>query len=154
MSYVQTWRRSAAACGPVTSKRPMWETSNIPAAVRTALCSSMMPVYWTGISQPAKGTMRAPRRTCSAWRQVPRGGRVHGDDQRPSLQRPLDDALLGLQRDQRQHVEGGDPGDALQHDRVLGELPDVYGEFAAGVRLHDAVVGGVAWRGDQAQSLD
>src|SRR3990170_7509064 len=206
----------------------MWETSTRPAAVRTALCSSMMPVYWTGISQPAKGTMRAPRRRCSGWRQVrrraslilatsgsfmrevgrhrslkaaasiypqcrtfqgavmytrffllaskirsaflqrlpaplrvvsarggqaaqPRVGGVHGDDQRPPLQRPFDDALLGLQRDQRQDVEGGDPGDAIQHHGVLGQLADVYRQLAAGVRLHDAVVGGMAGGGDQAQ---
>ena len=37
----------------------MCETSKSPAAVRTARCSSTMPLYCTGISQPAKGTMRA-----------------------------------------------------------------------------------------------
>jgi hypothetical protein len=38
----------------------MWLTSNSPARVRTAVCSSMMPGYCTGMSQPAKSTMRAP----------------------------------------------------------------------------------------------
>ena len=38
----------------------MWLTSNSPARVRTAWCSSMMPEYSTGMSQPPKGTMRAP----------------------------------------------------------------------------------------------
>ena len=32
----------------------MCETSNSPAAVRTALCSSMTPAYWTGMSQPGE----------------------------------------------------------------------------------------------------
>ncbi len=39
---------------------PMCETSNSPAALRTASCSAMTEVYWTGISQPAKSTNRAP----------------------------------------------------------------------------------------------
>src|SRR6187397_2553819 len=43
----------------------MWPRSNRPARFRTALCSAMMPVYWTGISQPAKGTIFAPSAT---WR--------------------------------------------------------------------------------------
>ena len=36
----------------------MWLMSNSPAAVRTAWCSSTMLVYCTGMSQPAKSTMR------------------------------------------------------------------------------------------------
>src|SRR4051812_24827201 len=40
---------------------PMWLTSNRPAALRTALCSSITPEYWTGISHPPKSTIRAPR---------------------------------------------------------------------------------------------
>ena len=48
------------ACGPVVSISPMCETSKTPALVRTARCSSLMPVYWTGISQPANGTSLAP----------------------------------------------------------------------------------------------
>ena len=42
----------------------MWLTSKSPAAVRTVWCSSTIPVYWTGISHPANGTMRPPRATC------------------------------------------------------------------------------------------
>src|SRR4051812_5291168 len=63
--------RSAAACGPVVSIWPMCETSKTPAAVRTATCSSRMPAYWTGISQPANGTRRADAatwRSCSGVR--------------------------------------------------------------------------------------
>ena len=43
----------------------MCETSKTPALSRTATCSSRMPAYWTGISQPANGTSRAPAAT---WR--------------------------------------------------------------------------------------
>src|SRR3954454_4047690 len=43
----------------------MWETSKRPARVRTATCSGLIPSYCTGISQPAKGTSRAP---AAAWR--------------------------------------------------------------------------------------
>jgi hypothetical protein len=38
----------------------MWLTSKRPAAVRTAVCSLEMPLYSTGISQPAKGISLAP----------------------------------------------------------------------------------------------
>ena len=34
----------------------------MPAPVRTATCSARIPSYCTGISQPAKGTSRAPAR--------------------------------------------------------------------------------------------
>ena len=50
--------------GPSTSISPMCETSKTPASVRTARCSASTPSYCTGISQPAKGTMRAPAATC------------------------------------------------------------------------------------------
>ena len=41
----------------------MCETSKTPASVRTARCSWITPSYCTGISQPANGTIRAPRAT-------------------------------------------------------------------------------------------
>ena len=61
-------RRCSAASAPVpsTSNSPMWLTSKSPTATRTARCSSMMPVYCTGISHPPNGTMRAPAFTCAA----------------------------------------------------------------------------------------
>src|SRR4051812_12684696 len=48
----------------------MCETSKRPAASRTARCSSVTPLYCTGISQPANGTIFAPSFTCSSWREV------------------------------------------------------------------------------------
>ena len=51
---------SSSARGPSTSSSPMCETSKTPASVRTARCSAITPSYWTGISQPANGTSRAP----------------------------------------------------------------------------------------------
>src|SRR6476659_6742099 len=61
---------SSPARGPSTSSSPMCETSNTPASVRTARCSGITPSYWTGISQPAKGTIRAPSSTCRSWSGV------------------------------------------------------------------------------------
>src|SRR5262249_26066648 len=48
---------------------PMWLTSNTPTPPRTARCSHIrLPLqgYSTGISQPPKFTILAPRRLCSA----------------------------------------------------------------------------------------
>src|SRR5439155_17307334 len=65
-----SWAK-ASASGPRKNTRPMCDRSNRPHAVRTARCSARMPVgYWTGMSQPAKSTMRAPRRRCSAFSGV------------------------------------------------------------------------------------
>ena len=56
---------AAPASGPSTISSPMCERSNRPAAARTARCSSMIPAYWIGISQPAKSTILAPS---ASWR--------------------------------------------------------------------------------------
>src|SRR2546423_697224 len=48
----------------------MWLTSNRPADVRTASCSSLTLRYCCGISQPANSTMRAPAATWFGWRGV------------------------------------------------------------------------------------
>ena len=48
----------------------MCETSKTPQSVRTARCSGITPSYWTGISQPANGTIRAPAATCRSWSGV------------------------------------------------------------------------------------
>ena len=65
MSFESIACSTSRAVGPSTSISPMWETSKTPASVRTARCSGITPSYWTGISQPANGTMRAPAAT---WR--------------------------------------------------------------------------------------
>ncbi len=59
---VRRWT-AASASGPSISNSPMWLTSNRPTARRTARCSSTMPAYCTGISQPPNGTIRAPALT-------------------------------------------------------------------------------------------
>src|SRR5579864_2838385 len=54
----------SSACVPRTSISPMWLTSKSPAAVRVARCSLTIPEYSTGMSQPPKLTILAPRRRC------------------------------------------------------------------------------------------
>ena len=39
-------------------------------ADRVARCSSMIDVYWTGMAQPAKSTIRAPWATCQSYKGV------------------------------------------------------------------------------------
>ncbi len=51
---------ASSAPWPSNSISPMCETSKSPAAVRTASCSAITEVYCTGMSQPAKSTIRAP----------------------------------------------------------------------------------------------
>ncbi len=76
----------------------MWETSKTPALVRTARCSSMIELYWTGISQPANGTSRAPAatwRSCSGVRFSVSAPAAIGDGTVPTLPcRPYDGAEL------------------------------------------------------------
>jgi len=59
MSFVTSASMTATAFGPVSQSSPMCDTSNNPARCRTASCSAEMPLYWTGISNPANGTIRA-----------------------------------------------------------------------------------------------
>src|SRR5947208_15881874 len=52
---------------------PMWLTSKTPTFPRTALCSAIKPPldgYSTGMSQPPKLTIFAPRRRCNAFSAV------------------------------------------------------------------------------------
>src|SRR5438874_1808085 len=48
MSFVTRPCRNCWLDAPATRKRPMWETSNRPAAWRTAKCSSRMDVHCGG----------------------------------------------------------------------------------------------------------
>src|SRR5260370_1948675 len=61
---------------------PMWLTSNTPTPPRTARCSHIrLPLhgYSTGISQPPKLTILAPRRLCSAFSAVLRRLELAGE---------------------------------------------------------------------------
>src|SRR5918999_4931902 len=62
----------AVASAPPTWTSPMWDRSKRPMALRTVRCSSMIDAYCTGISQPAKGIIRAPSSTWTAWSGVRR----------------------------------------------------------------------------------
>ena len=63
-SLISALARAAPASGPSTTSSPMCDRSNSPAADRTARCSSRMPEYWIGISQPANSTILAPSASC------------------------------------------------------------------------------------------
>src|SRR5258708_30547005 len=61
---------------------PMWLTSNMPTPPRTARCSHIrLPLhgYSTGMSQPPKLTILAPRRLCSAFSGVLRRLELAGE---------------------------------------------------------------------------
>ena len=61
---------ASSAFFPAISISPMWLTSNIPARSRTARCSTPMPEYSTGMSQPPNGTILAPKARWRAWSGV------------------------------------------------------------------------------------
>ena len=61
---------AASASRPAISICPMWLTSNSPARVRTAMCSSTIPEYSTGMSHPPNSTIRAPSDRCAAFSGV------------------------------------------------------------------------------------
>src|SRR5208337_1703535 len=61
---------------------PMWLTSNTPHPLRTARCSAISPPlagYSTGMSQPPKFTILAPRRRCTAFSGVLRTTDMGGE---------------------------------------------------------------------------
>src|SRR5450755_2218872 len=70
MSLLTSELTSSRALSPCSSSSPMCDTSNRPARSRTAWCSTEMPLYWMGISQPANGTSRAPRAACFSCKDV------------------------------------------------------------------------------------
>src|SRR5262245_47567142 len=99
----------------------MWLTSKTPAARRVARCSSRIPVYWTGISHPPKGTMRAPAlrwAACSGVRFSTGSATVPPGTPRASLppMAPLRCASSGGREPlaQRRHVAAG-PLEGLSH---------------------------------------
>src|SRR5689334_22810242 len=140
----------------------MCDRSNSPARSRTARCSSRIPRYCTGISQPAKSISRAPSATwrsrsgvsCSAGAASViavaasdatergfRGGpavRSGGPDGRPGIDdlgRLRDERPLGLERQQVTGLIEADPAH-------LVELVVVAGQVAPG-RLHEEIVDGL-----------
>src|SRR5216683_5511489 len=72
-SLVTRCCRKSTAPSPKRRNRPMCDTSNRPAAFRTAKCSSRMDVYCCGMSHPPKSTMRPPSATCRSYSGVRRG---------------------------------------------------------------------------------
>src|SRR5579862_7601807 len=76
---------AASACGPARRMSPMWLTSKMPTAVRTAMCSLMIPPpidagYSTGMSQPLNSTIFAPIRRWTAFSAVFRMAGASTDD--------------------------------------------------------------------------
>src|SRR6202142_87917 len=71
--------------GPRNWISPMWLTSNKPTAVRTAMCSAVMPEYSTGISQPPKSTILAPSCRWTPFNAVLRRAGATGEDTAGSL---------------------------------------------------------------------
>src|SRR5512136_3066153 len=67
---VQSLLTSSPAPFPRMRKSPMWDTSNAPDFCLTVMCSSIMDVYWMGMSQPANHTILAPSVMCRSWRGV------------------------------------------------------------------------------------
>ena len=55
---------NSTAPGPRTTILPRWLTSKMPTADRTALCSSTIPEYCSGISQPPNSANFAPSASC------------------------------------------------------------------------------------------
>src|SRR5690625_1587555 len=59
-SFVVIVCKNCFASGPFTMISPMWDTSNNPAFVLVAWCSSLIPVNCTGKSHPPKSIVFAP----------------------------------------------------------------------------------------------
>jgi hypothetical protein len=55
---------------PENRKKPIWETSNSPAAFLVARCSSWIDEYHIGISKPWKSTILASASRWVAYRAV------------------------------------------------------------------------------------
>src|SRR6185295_13959784 len=69
-SLVVTRWRNGTAPDPAIRMRPIWLTSKSPAWERTVWYSSTTPLYWMGISHPAKSTSLAPLLRCCWMRGV------------------------------------------------------------------------------------
>ena len=58
---------------PTNRNRPMWDTSNSPAELRVARCSSCIDEYQIGNSYPWKSIIFAPSEVCDWYREVRTG---------------------------------------------------------------------------------
>ena len=109
--------------GPLTQTSPMCDRSNSPARSRTARCSSRMPAYWTGISQPAKSISRAAERAVSldqrGLEQLAAVGCVRAVESASCVdsgrrQRLLDDLALGREAHQLARLVDRHPADLVE----------------------------------------
>ena len=150
---------ASPASGPTTYSSPMCDRSNSPTRWRTVRCSSMIELYWTGISQPPNSISRAPSSRWVSVRGVtwtggssvsvtarPRRRRSRRAGRRPTRRlapsgsgelggRPRDEGALGLEGQHRGRGVEPDPAD-------LVELVVVTGQVAAD-RVHQEVVDGL-----------
>ncbi len=108
--------RAAPASGPSTNSSPMCDRSNRPARSRTARCSSRIPAYWTGISQPANSISRAPRAAVAIARAGSRGRPGRRPRRSPAPSRP--GAAAGLARAGGRSASRAPA--ARRHERALG----------------------------------
>ena len=146
---------AAPASGPSTYSSPMCDRSNRPTRSRTVRCSSMIELYWTGMSQPPNSISRAPSSRCASVsgrdvdRRLERVGHGAASAERrrrgrPTGRRPVRRARRPSARRARarsrrsassRRVVEPDPADLL-------ELVVVPGQVAAD-RLHQEVVDGL-----------
>src|SRR6266852_3709203 len=106
---------------------PMWLTSNTPTPPRTARCSHINPPlhgYSTGMSQPPKLPILAPRRLCSAFSGVLRRLELAGEfpESIPFAQAKIDVSTHPT-RGQNTAVLGRAPASGYGVCGELGKLP-------------------------------
>src|SRR5215467_9695399 len=101
----------------------------MPTALRTALCSSIIPLYCTGMSHPPKSTILAPRARWTEFRGVTR--RDGAADMKTQANRKLNEML-----DTRCRVPRGG-----QRLGALGWL--LAGESISGHDLNRALASGI-----------
>src|SRR5665811_1305081 len=116
------------ASRPRRRRRPMCDTSNSPAEVRTRRCSSMMEVYMVGMRHPAKTANRAPKAICSSsrvkWRDPPSGRSCDMDVEPFGSVRVTDpprSTVVGLPHPP--HVYASDTGETAALRRAHGAGP-------------------------------
>src|SRR6476646_3407967 len=124
---------------------PIWLTSNRPTAERTALCSATRPPlagYSTGISQPPKLTIFAPKRRCIALSGVLRSSAMGGvvTDSIPYAQEEIDSNTRLEQRQRRarrvrKRTARGCMAAQSQTGKVIGETRHDPNVQLAGIRL-------------------